>query len=58
MNMQHPDLSVQDYGLLVDSIDWELHFLEQAGWANCPRSFTLRSIQRRIQFFVESHDND
>ncbi len=58
MNMQHPDLSVQDYGLLVDSIDWELHFLEQAGWTDCPRSFTLRSIQRRIQFFVESHDND
>lgn len=56
--MQHPDLSVQDYGLLVDSIDWELHFLEQAGWTDCPRSFTLRSIQRRIQSFVDHYDND
>ena len=29
--MQHPDLSVQDYSLLIDSIDWELDFLEHAG---------------------------
>ena len=27
MNIQHPDLSVQDYSLLIDSIDWELDFL-------------------------------
>ena len=54
----HPDLSVHDYSLLVDSIDWELDFLEHAGWNNCRRSFILRSIQRRIQSFVDTHDND
>ena len=54
--MQHPDLSVQDYSLLIDSIDWELDFLEHAGWQNCRRSFVLRSIQRRIQQFVDTHD--
>lgn len=54
----HPDLSVHDYSLLVDSIDWELDFLEHAGWNNCRRSFILRSIQRRIQSFVDNHDND
>ena len=52
----HPDLSVHDYSLLVDSIDWELDFLEHAGWNNCRRSFILRSIQRRIQQFVDTHD--
>ena len=56
--MQHPDLSVQDYALLIDSIDWELHFLEQAGWKDCRRSFVLRSIQRRIQSFLDQHDDD
>ena len=57
--MQHPDLSVQDYGLLVDSIDWELDFLEHAGWAKLQgRSFVLRSIQRRIQSFVDQHDDN
>ena len=58
MNTQHPDLSVQDYSLLIDSIDWELDFLEHAGWNNCRRSFLLRSIQRRIQSFLDQHDND
>ena len=58
MNMQHPDLSVQDYSLLIDSIDWELDFLEHAGWQDCRRSFILRSIQRRIQSFLDQHDND
>jgi hypothetical protein len=52
----HPDLSVHDYSLLIDSIDWELDFLEHAGWNNCRRSFILRSIQRRIQQFVDTHD--
>ena len=56
--MQHPDLSVQDYSLLIDSIDWELDFLEHAGWQDCRRSFILRSIQRRIQSFLDQHDND
>ena len=56
--MQHPELSVQDYALLIDSIDWELDFLEHAGWNNCRRSFVLRSIQRRIQSFLDQHDND
>jgi len=51
----HPDLSVHDYSLLIDSIDWELDFLEHAGWNNCRRSFILRSIQRRIQQFVDQH---
>ena len=55
--MQHPELSVQDYALLIDSIDWELHFLEQAGWKDCRRSFVLRSIQRRIQSFLDQHDD-
>lgn len=54
----HPDLSVHDYSLLVDSIDWELDFLEHAGWNNCRRSFILRSIQRRIQSFVDNHENN
>ena len=54
----HPDLSVHDYSLLIDSIDWELDLLEHAGWNNCRRSFILRSIQRRIQSFVDNHDND
>ena len=58
MNMQHPDLSVQDYSLLIDSIDWELDFLEHAGWQDCRRSFILRSIQRRIQSFLDQHDDD
>ena len=58
MNMQHPDLSVQDYSLLIDSIDWELDFLEHAGWQDCRRSFILRSIQHRIQFFLDQHDDD
>ena len=58
MNMQHPDLSVQDYSLLIDSIDWELDFLEHAGWQDCRRSFILRSIQRRIQFFLDQHDHN
>ena len=53
----HPDLSVHDYSLLVDSISWELDFLEHAGWNDCRRSFTLRSIQRRIQSFLDNHDN-
>ena len=52
----HPDLSVHDYSLLIDSIDWELDFLEHAGWNNCRRSFILRSIQRRIQQFDDTHD--
>lgn len=56
--MQHPELSVQDYALLIDSIDWELYFLELAGWKDCRRSFVLRSIQRRIQSFLDQHDND
>ena len=56
--MQHPDLSVQDYSLLIDSIDWELDFLEHAGWQDCRRWFILRSIQRRIQSFLDQHDND
>lgn len=56
--MQHPDLSVQDYSLLIDSIDWELDFLEHAGWQDCRRSFILRSIQRRIQSFLDQHDDD
>ena len=56
--MQHPDLSVQNYSLLIDSIDWELDFLEHAGWKDCRRSFLLRSIQRRIQSFLNQHDND
>ena len=58
MNTQHPDLSVQDYSLLIDSIDWELDLLEHAGWKDCRRSFLLRSIQRRIQSFLDQHDND
>ena len=58
MNMQHPDLSVQDYSLLIDSIDWELDFLEHAGWQDCRRSFILRSIQHRIQSFLDQHDDD
>jgi len=57
MPSQHPDLSVHDYSLLIDSIDWELDFLEHAGWKDCRRSFILRSIQRRIQSFVDNHDN-
>lgn len=56
--MQHPDLSVQDYSLLIDSIDWELDLLEHAGWKDCRRSFILRSIQRRIQSFLDQHDHD
>ena len=56
--MQHPDLSIQDYSLLIDSIDWELDFLEHAGWQDCRRSFILRSIQRRIQSFLDQHDDD
>ncbi len=58
MPSPHPDLSVQDYSLLIDSIDWELDFLEHAGWNDCRRSFILRSIQRRIQSFLDQHDHD
>ena len=58
MPSPHPDLSVQDYSLLIDSIDWELDFLEHAGWSDCRRSFILRSIQRRIQSFLDQHDHD
>ena len=58
MNMQHPDLSVQDYALLIDSIDWELDLLEHAGWKDCRRSFLLRSIQRRIQSFLDQYPYD
>tara|TARA_R100000329_G_scaffold121725_2_gene100350 strand:- start:142 stop:309 length:168 start_codon:yes stop_codon:yes gene_type:complete len=49
----HPDLQVQEYALLVDSITWELDFLEQAGWGECPRYQHLVDIQKRIQTFVD-----
>ena len=49
----HPDLQVQEYALLIDSIAWELDFLKQAGWAGCNRYQHLVDIQKRIQTFVD-----
>ena len=51
--MMHPDLQVQEYALLIDSIAWELDFLKQAGWAGCQRYQHLVDIQERIQTFVD-----
>ena len=38
--------------LLVDSITWELDFLESSGLHNCPRHKTLTELQTRIQSFL------
>jgi hypothetical protein len=38
--------------LLVDSISWELHFLEYTGWDESQRHQTLTELQARIQSFL------
>ena len=38
--------------LLVDSITWELDFLESSGWHDSPRHQTLTELQARIQSFL------
>ena len=38
--------------LLVDSISWELHFLESTGWHESSRHQTLTELQARIQLFL------
>lgn len=38
--------------LLVDSITWELDFLESSGWHESPRHQTLTELQARIQLFL------
>ena len=38
--------------LLVDSITWELDFLEASGWHDSPRHQTLTELQTRIQSFL------
>ena len=38
--------------LLVDSITWELDFLESSGWHECPRYQTLTELQDRIERFL------
>ena len=49
----HPDLQVQEYALLIDSISWELDLLKQAGWNGSVRYQRLIDIQERIQAFVD-----
>ena len=49
----HPDLNVKDYTLLIDSIEWELTFLREAGWDDCRRYQSLVDIQQRIQQFID-----
>ena len=39
--------------LLVDSITWELDFLESSGWHESPRHQTLTELQARIQTFLD-----
>lgn len=39
--------------LLVDSITWELDFLESSGWHNCSRHQILTELQTRIQSFLD-----
>ena len=49
----HPDLQVQEYALLIDSISWELDLLKQAGWNGSVRYQRLLDIQQRIQTFID-----
>ena len=38
--------------LLVDSITWELDFLESSGWQESSRHQTLTELQARIEQFL------
>ena len=38
--------------LLVDSITWELDFLESSGWHDSSRHQILTELQARIQSFL------
>ena len=51
--LMHPDLQVQEYALLIDSISWELDLLKQAGWNGSVRYQRLTDIQERIQTFLD-----
>jgi len=45
------DLKVDDYPLLIDSINWELDLLEELGWDTTPRYYRLLHIKKKIQAF-------
>ena len=45
------DLKVDDYPLLIDSINWELDLLEELGWDTTPRYYRLLRIKKKIQAF-------
>ena len=58
MNMQHPDLSLDDYSLLFDSMEWEIDAFEQAGWTDTPRFDNLLRVQQAIHKFLRKHHDD
>ena len=39
--------------LLLDSIAWELDFLESSGWHETPRHQNLTELQTRIESFLD-----
>ena len=43
------DFTTHELELLVDAINWELHFLREKGLHDCRRAEMLRSLQVRIE---------
>lgn len=60
MSANYPslDLTKRDYELIADAIDWELDFLTEAGWRDCPRFRTLYTLQQRIYLHLKRHDRN
>jgi len=50
-------LTAKELELLVDSITWELFFLEEKGWSDSKRASLLRDLQSRIQQFASTKNN-
>ena len=54
VRVHYPQMTFTDHELelLVDSITWELDFLESSGWHESPRHQTLTELQARIEQFL------
>lgn len=52
LELQSMTFTDHELELLVDSITWELDFLESYGWHESPRHQTLTELQARIQLFL------
>jgi hypothetical protein len=53
LELQAMTFTDHELELLLDSIEWELDFLESSGWHETPRHQNLTELQTRIQSFLD-----